>query len=180
MVCFLPQQLHEAIVYFFVGDAVHQHIRAFFDRGARGLQLSRVHGDAQFVRMTFFDSRAHDRAEAVDRMIFVDDVPNLDQVGILRREFADELPRLFGRVDLHNRWIAEIELRTRHARDQWSGHGHARCFGRRVRDLAHFEIPKRPADIDHRGNAAAQIALERVGQIFLNQRDLVRVGPDLR
>ena len=54
-----------------------EHVRAFFHRGARGLELGSVHSNASFVRMTFFNRCADDRPEALNRMIFVHDVPDL-------------------------------------------------------------------------------------------------------
>ncbi len=125
-----------------------ENIRAFFDCRACRLQFGRVHCDADFVRMTFFNCRAHDRPEAFDRMILIDDVPNLHQIGFLLGEFAHEFSRLIGRVDLDDRRIAEIEFLARDTRDQWAGHRDARRFRRCVCSFPHFEIPKWSADID--------------------------------
>ena len=60
--------------------------------------------------MTFFDRRAHDWPETLDRMILVDDVPDLHRIRLLLGQFANELARLIGGVDFHDRRIAEIEF----------------------------------------------------------------------
>ena len=44
---------------------MHEHVRAFFHRRARSLELGCMHGHANLVRMTLFDCRADDRPEAV-------------------------------------------------------------------------------------------------------------------
>src|SRR5439155_11621942 len=126
-------------------------------------------------------------------MIFVDDVPDLHQIGILRGEFPHEFARSLGRVDLHNRRIAEIKLWSRYTRYQWSGHGDSWRFrgnnaplsepGDRqlhisIRGSAHLKIPKWPANIDDRRDPAAQIPCERVVQVRLDPCDFVFVGAD--
>src|SRR5207249_2835711 len=159
-------------------DAVHEHIGAFFNSSARGLQFGRVNCDAQFARVTFFDRCADDRPETVERMIFIDDVPNLHEIGILRGEFAHEVARLIGRIDFYDRRIAKIELWSRDAGDERTGDSDARRFCGGVRDLAHFEVPKRTAHIDDRGNSAAQITCEGVVEVRLDPSDLLLVWPD--
>ena len=109
----------------------------------------------------------NDRAETFDRMILSDDVPNLDVVGFLRSQFADQFSALFWRVDLDDRRIAEIELRTRNARDERPGDRDARSFRGRVGDLTRLEIPHRTADVDDAGDAGTQITREGVRQILL-------------
>src|SRR6266446_1993749 len=104
------QELHKGVVNRLIGHAVDQNVRAFLNSSARRFQLSRMHGHTRVVRVTFFHRRAHNRPERVNWMIFVHDVPNLDQVGFLIGELAHELPRLFRSVDFYDRWIAEIEL----------------------------------------------------------------------
>ena len=49
-------------------------------------------------------------SEALNRMIFVHDVPDFDDVRFLFGKLAHELPCLLGSIDLHNRRIAEIEF----------------------------------------------------------------------
>src|SRR4029077_19257823 len=99
--------------------------------------------------VTFFDRRADNRTEAVNRMILVDDVPNLHEIGILGGELAHELEGLIRRVDLDYGRIAEIELRSRDAGDQRAGDGDARRFCGCVCNLANLEIPKWPPNIDN-------------------------------
>ena len=111
------QKLHERVVHRFIDHAMYEHVCAFFHRGARGLQLGRVYCDTNFVRVTLFNRRADNRPKAVNRMIFVDNVPDLDQIRFSAREFPDEIARLLRSIDLHNRRIAEIEFLPRHARD---------------------------------------------------------------
>ena len=94
-----------------------QHVCAFFNRSTRSFQFSRVNCDSDFVRMTFLNGGADNRAERIDRMILVDDVPNLHQIWFLFREFANEFARLIGRIDLHDRRIAEIEFLARDTGD---------------------------------------------------------------
>ena len=108
------QQFHKGAVDFLVDYAVHKNVRAFFHRGARRLEFGGVNGHADLARVTLFDRRPHDRPEAVDRMIFVDDVPNLHEIGILRGEFAHEFARLLRVVDLNYGRVAQIELRPRY------------------------------------------------------------------
>ena len=85
------QQLYERVIDRIVGHAMDENVRAFFDRCACRFQFGRVHCDANLVRMTFFNRRAHDWPEAFDRVVFVDDVPNLDQIGFLFGQFPHEL-----------------------------------------------------------------------------------------
>ena len=92
-----------------------KNVSAFFYRRARSLELGGVHGDANFVGMTLFDCSADNRPESIDRMIFVDDVPDLHQIRFLFRQFAHELTRLIRCVDLHNWRIAKIEFFARDA-----------------------------------------------------------------
>ena len=42
---------------------MHEEIGAFFDRDARGLELGRVHGHAQFARVAFLDHGASNGPE---------------------------------------------------------------------------------------------------------------------
>src|SRR5215472_10344923 len=95
--------------------------------------------DTNLLRVTLFDCRAHDRPERIDGMIFVDDVPDLHQIGFLLREFAHELARLIGRVDLHYWRIAEIELLARDAGDERARNGYARRFRSCIGLLADLE-----------------------------------------
>ena len=95
-----------------VDDAVDEHIGAFFHGGARRFQFCRVHGHANFVGVTFFDRSANDRPKRVDRMILIDDVPDFNEIWILRGQFAHELARLLGSIDFDDRRIAQIEFRT--------------------------------------------------------------------
>ena len=90
-----------------------KHVRAFFHRRARSVELCRVHRDANLVRMTLFDCRADNRPEGIDGMIFVDDVLDFHQIWFLFRQFAHELARLIGCVDLHDWRIAKIEFLAR-------------------------------------------------------------------
>ena len=64
--------------------------------------------------MAFFNRCAHNWTEAFDRMILIDDVPDLNQVRFLFGQFAHELARLIGSVDLYDRRIAEIEFFARY------------------------------------------------------------------
>jgi hypothetical protein len=96
-----------------INHAVNKHVRAFFHRRARGLELCCVHGDTNLVGMTLFDRRPDDRPKGVDRMILVDDVPDLHQIRFLFRQFTHELACLVRRVDLNDWRIAEIEFLAR-------------------------------------------------------------------
>src|SRR5256885_1752168 len=87
-----------------------------------------MHGDANFVRVAFFDRRVHDRPERFDRMILIDNVPNLHQIGLLLCKFAHELARLLGRIDPDDGRIAEIELLAGYTRDERSGDRNSRRF----------------------------------------------------
>ena len=89
---------------------MHQNVRAFFNCCARRFQFGRVNRHADLMGVTFFNRGANGRPETVDRMILVDDVPDLHQIGFLLGEFAHELARLLGTVDLHDRRIAKIEF----------------------------------------------------------------------
>ena len=109
------QQFHKCIIDFLVDNAVHEYVSAFFHRGARSLQFGRVNSDTQFASVTFFDGRADDRTKAIDRMILINDIPNLHEIGILRGELAHEFAGLIRSVDLDDGRIAQIELWTRHA-----------------------------------------------------------------
>ena len=142
-----------------------EDVGAFFHGGARCFQFGRMNRDAQFARMTLFNRRANDRPKAIDRMVFIDDVPDLHQVRFLLGQFADELARLIGSFELHYRRIAKIEFLARNARDQRAGDSNARCVRGRIRCLPDLEIPHWPADIDHAGDAAAEIAREYVIQV---------------
>ena len=94
-----------------------QHVRTFFNRSARGFQFGRVDRHSDFVRMTFFNCRPNDRPKRIDRMIFVDDVPNFYEIRFLLRELAHEVAGLLWRVDLQDRRVAEIEFLARDAGD---------------------------------------------------------------
>src|SRR4051812_33016157 len=107
-----------------------------------------MHRDAQFARVAFLDHGVHDRAEFLDRTVGADYVPDLDVIRILRGKLAHKFAALLGRVDLHDRRIAEIELRTRDAGDERTGYRDAWRFRGRVRNLPHLEIPHWSADID--------------------------------
>ena len=111
------QELHERLVHRFIDHAVDKHIGAFFNGRARGFQFGRVNGDANFVRVTFFNRRTRNGPKRIDRMIFVHDVPDFHQIGLLLDEFANELPRLLGSLDLHNWRIAEIKFLARNTGD---------------------------------------------------------------
>ena len=87
-----------------------EHVRAFFHSCPCRFQFRGMHCDTNLVRMTFFNRGAHDWPETFDRMVLVDDVPNLDQVGFLFGQFTHELPRLIRRVDFDDRRIAKIEF----------------------------------------------------------------------
>src|SRR5439155_4061275 len=86
--------------------------------------------------------------------------------------------RLVRIVDLNDRRIPKIEFLARNARDQGPGDGNPRRFSSRVGNLSDFEIPKRSADIDDAGDAAADIARECVVEMRLDPRDLIFVRPD--
>ena len=62
------------------------------------------------MRVTFFNCGACNRPERINRMILVDDVPDFNQVWLLRGQFTHELARLIGGIDLHDRRIAKIEF----------------------------------------------------------------------
>ncbi len=109
------QQLHERVIDGFVDHTVHKDIGPFLNGGARCFQFSRMNGDANLMRVTFFNRGADDRPERINRVILVDDVPDFNQVRVLRGEFAHELARLIGSIDLHNRRIAKIEFLARDA-----------------------------------------------------------------
>ena len=59
------------LIHEFVVHAVNEKIGAFFDRGARRLQLGRVHGDANLARVAFFDDGMNDGPEFLDRVLGV-------------------------------------------------------------------------------------------------------------
>src|SRR4029079_18450732 len=92
--------------------------------------------------------REHDWPEAFDRVVVVDDVPNLDQIGFLFGQFPHELSCLIRRVDFDDWRIAKIKFFARDTRDQWAGHRHAWRSGRLIRSFADLEIPKWSANID--------------------------------
>src|SRR5204862_7180353 len=106
------------------------------------------------------------------------DVPNLYVIRLLRGELPHHFASLLRRIDFHDRRIAQIELRARDARDQWPGGGDPRCFRGGVRALAHFKIPKRPADIDHAGDPAPKIARERIIEMRADPFRLLFVSPN--
>ena len=85
-----------------------------------------VHGHAEFACMAFFDDGMNDGSEFLDRVLGVDDVPDLDVVGIFRGELAHQLAALLGRVDLDDGRITEIELRSRDAGNKRTGDSDAR------------------------------------------------------
>src|SRR5437764_442869 len=124
-----------------------------------------MHGDANLMRMTFFNRRARDGPERIDWMIFVHDVPDLHQIWLLFCKFAHELARLIGSVDLYNRRITEIEFLSRDARNQRPRYGDARRFRGCVRLFADLKIPHRSTDIDHAGDAAANVARKDIVQM---------------
>src|SRR5262249_51497349 len=147
-----------------------------FNCCARRFQFGRVNRDPDFVSVTLFNCRARDRAEFLDRLILIDDVPDLYQIRFLRRELADELARLIRGFDLHYWWIAEIEFFARYTGNQrprdcdsWSSRGP-------VRFHAHLEIPHRPSDIDHARYPATNVTGEYVVQMRFDPGDLVLVG----
>ena len=77
-------------------------------------------------------------------------------------QLPNKLTAFFRCLDFDNRRIAEIELRTANAGDERSRGGDAWRFGGGVGPGAHFEIPKWPADVDHAGDTAPEIAHESV------------------
>ena len=111
-------------------------------------------------------------------MILIDNVPDLDEVGLLLGQFAHELACLFRGVDLDDRRIAEIKFFARYARDEWTGDRHSRRFRSRVGSFAHLEIPKRSADIDHARDPTADITRKRVVQMRLDPGNFIFVGAD--
>jgi len=96
---------------------VNENVRAFFDGGTRRLQFGRMDRDANVVRVTFFNRCPDRRSKRIDRMILVDDLPDLHEVGFLLGQFAHELARLIRAVDLDDRRITQIELLARDAGD---------------------------------------------------------------
>ena len=92
------EQLYERVIDWLVGHAVDEHVRAFFHRRARRIQFRRVDSDTYFVRVTFFYRCAHDWPETFNRVLLVDDVPNLHKIGFLFSQFAYESARLIRRV----------------------------------------------------------------------------------
>ena len=76
-----------------------------------------MHRDPNMVGVTFFNCRTDGRPKGIDRMIFVDDVPNFYEIRFLLRELAHEVAGLLWRVDLQDRRVAEIEFLARDAGD---------------------------------------------------------------
>src|SRR5438067_13932675 len=96
------KKLNEAVVYFRVDHAVDEHLDAFLDRRPGSFQFGGVNGNADMMDMALLNCRANDRPEAIDRMIFVDNVPDLDQVRFVRGEFTDKFARLIRCIDFYN------------------------------------------------------------------------------
>src|SRR5439155_15376110 len=111
-----------------------------------------------FVRVTFFYRCAHDWPETFNRVLLVDDVPNLHKIGFLFSEFAYESARLIRRVYFDDWGITLIEFFTRDARDQGPGHGHPWRFGSCIRSFANFEIPKWPVNVVHACDSTSQVS----------------------
>src|SRR5439155_15174141 len=86
-----------------------------------------------------------------------------------------QVARRIRRRDLDDRRIAEVELRIRDHRNQWSRDGDARRLSYSLRGVAHLEIPERTADVDDAGHAAREPNLERGGQARLVTGDFVRI-----
>src|SRR5207248_1333291 len=99
----------------------------------------------------------HDRTEFFDWMIGINDEPDLYIVRRFRCQSAHHGARILRRVHLHDGGTTEIELRARDTGNERAGNGYAGRFRRGVRDLPDLEIPHRSADINHTGDAAAQI-----------------------
>ena len=89
-----------------------EHIGAFFHGRARRFQFCRVHGHANFVGVTLINRSANDRPKRVDRMILIDDVPDFNEIWILRGQFAHELACLIGSIDFNDRRITQIKFLT--------------------------------------------------------------------
>ena len=177
----LFQQPNECIVDQFVGDAVDEKVGAFLDRGARGFQLSGVNSDAQFQPVTFRDDRVNNGPEFLDRVLGVDDVPDLDVIRCLFRQFLHELDALLRRLDFDDGRIAvELELRPRNTGDERAGHGDAGRFLDGVGELPHREVPHRSADIDHGGNPAPDVTRECIAPVALDPFVFVLVGTNTR
>src|SRR5438034_903087 len=88
------------------------------------------------------------------------DEPHLDVVGLAGELAPDQVARRIRRRDLDDRRIAEVELRIRDHRNQWSRDGDARRLSYSLRGVAHLEIPERTADVDDAGHAAREPNLE--------------------
>ena len=95
---FVLEQLDKRLIDFLIDHAVNQDICSFFNGSARGFQLGRVNCHANFVGVAFLNRGPNNRPKTFDRMVFVDDVPDLDVVRVLRREFPHKIPRLLGPI----------------------------------------------------------------------------------
>ena len=71
-----------------------------------------MHGHANFVGVTFFNRSANDRPKRVDRMTLINDVPDFNEIWILRGQFAHELARLLGSIDFDDGRITQIKFLT--------------------------------------------------------------------
>ncbi len=169
------QQFHKRVVHRLVDHAVDQNVGAFFNRCACGFQFRCMHHHPNLAGVTFLNGRSRNRTKRLHRMILVDDVPNFYKVRFLFSQFAHELARSFWTIDFHDRRIAQIEFFARHAREERACRRHAWRFRRRARFFADFEIPHRPAVIDHAGDSASQITREHVIQVRFHPCDFLPV-----
>ena len=103
------------------------------------------------------------------------DKPHLDEVRLALQFARDQRTRGFGRFDLDDRRIAEVELDPVDHRDQRTGNLYARRRSSLGGDIAHVEIPERAADVDHAGDAAGDPDLERRRQPRLVARSFLRI-----
>ena len=129
--------------------------------------------------MALVHDGVHDRPEFLERMLGINDEPDLYVVRRFRCQSPHHGACILRRVHLHDGRIPEIELRTRDTRNEGTGDGNPGRFRRRIRDLPHLEIPHRSPDINHAGDAAAQITRKDVIQMRFDPCDFVGIWPDL-
>ena len=133
------QQPNECLVDRFVSHAMNEQVGVLLDRGPRRLQFGRVDRDPQVAGVTSWMTAFTTGRKSAARSASLcrrgsarrrgrggrrNDVPDFDVIGFLLREFANEGAPLLRRIDLHDRRIAEVELRARHARNERAGHRH--------------------------------------------------------
>ena len=172
----LPDQGDELLIDRLVVDAMDENISSGLDGSPCRLELGGVHGDPHSGRMGLVDGRLDDRQIRCEVAVAGDNEPNLDEIGVVFELFAHQLSRHHRRIDLDDRWVADIHLRPRHGRNQRPGNSRPRRIKLFIGLVADSKIPVATTDVHNRRDTACQVATKGLPEVCLDASHFSLVG----